>query len=128
MAVNDGKHTFDKVEIEILQTLEESLWRSETRFNWEYLERILAPDFFEFGGSGRVYSRAEIIAAPSAEIHCELPLQDFSVHTLSPEVVLVTYISKVYGQRWEFANRSSIWIKSEAGWQLTFHQGTPFPQ
>lgn len=128
MAVNDGKHTIDKVAIETLQRLEESLWRSETRFNRDYMERILAPNFFEFGRSGKVYSRAEIIAAQSIEIHCTLPLQDFSVHSLSPDVVLVTYISKVFDQEWEFANRSSIWIKSESGWQLAFHQGTPFPQ
>jgi hypothetical protein len=35
--------------------LEESLWRPQTRFDREYTDNILAPDFFEFGRSGRVY-------------------------------------------------------------------------
>jgi len=35
--------------------LEESMWRAETRFDRGYVERLLHPDFFEFGRSGRVW-------------------------------------------------------------------------
>lgn len=56
-----------------LQALEEPLWRAETRFSLEYMERILAPDFFEFGRSGRVYQRRDALNIPSYPvIHANL--------------------------------------------------------
>ena len=33
---------------ERLRLLEDSLWRAETRFDRDYMERILDPDFSEF--------------------------------------------------------------------------------
>ena len=128
MAVKSRLQLINKNEIEIIRGLEESLWRSETRFNQEYMEQILAPDFFEFGRSGRVYTRAEILAAANTKIRCTLPLKNFSAQPLDGDIVLVTYISEVYEQEWQFANRSSIWIKNPSGWQLRFHQGTPIPR
>ena len=44
-----------------LRQLEESLWRAQTRFDCEYMDIILAPDFFEFARSGRVYKREETL-------------------------------------------------------------------
>jgi hypothetical protein len=108
-----------------LRELEESLWRTETRFNQEYMDRILAPDFFEFGHSGRIYQRADTLAAPFVKIKAKLPLDDFSVRLLDTNVALVTYTSKVTHEQVEVANRSSIWCKTAAGWQIKFHQGTP---
>ncbi|MCB1181769.1 MAG: hypothetical protein KDK55_07125 [Chlamydiia bacterium] len=40
-------------EKETLRKLEESLWIASTRFDFNYMNRILAHDFFEFGRSGR---------------------------------------------------------------------------
>ena len=89
------------------------------------MNRILSPDFFEFGRSGRIYKREETLAVPSQNINAELPLKDFKIHPISKDVVLITYISKVIYDEIETANRSSIWIKTPKGWQLKFHQGTP---
>ncbi len=108
-----------------LRQLEESLWRSETRFNREYMDRILAPDFFEFGRSGRIYQRADTLAAPFAEIKAKLPLDDFAVYLIDMNVALVTYTSRVTDDQVQVANRSSIWCKTANGWQIKFHQGTP---
>lgn len=108
-----------------LRELEESLWRAETRFDKGYMDRILAPDFFEFGRSGRVYTREQILAAPPQAIDAKLPLEGFAVHPIVPNVVLVTYVSEVTYDDVELGNRSSLWSKTDAGWQLRFHQGTP---
>lgn len=43
--------------LETLRQLEESLWRAETRFDSVSMDRLLATDYFEFGRSGKVYSR-----------------------------------------------------------------------
>jgi hypothetical protein len=112
-------------DFEKLKELEESLWLEETRFDREYMSSILAPDFFEFGRSGRIYQRKETIAAnPKQEIQAKLPLRDFKIHSIDMNVVLVTYISEVGINEVERGNRSSLWLKTETGWQLKFHQGT----
>jgi len=108
-----------------LRELEESLWRSETRFDPAYMDRILAPDFFEFGRSGRTYTREDTLAAPAHEIDARLPLENFAAHPIASNVFLVTYVSEVTYEEVEVGNRSSLWSRTDAGWQLRFHQGTP---
>lgn len=108
-----------------LKELEESLWLPETRFSQEYMNRLLSSDFFEFGLSGRIYHREETLTVPLQEIKARLPLKDFSVHVVDTNVFLVTYVSEVMYDKLEMGNRSSLWLKTPAGWKLRFHQGTP---
>ena len=110
---------------EKLRELEESLWRIETRFNQEYMNKILASDFFEFGRSGRVYKREDTLGASPEKIDIKFPLKNFKIHSIDTNVVLVTYISEVMYSELQIGNRSSIWSKTSEGWQLRFHQGTP---
>ncbi len=114
-----------QADYDTLRVLEESLWRSETRFNQEYMERVLAPDFMEFGRSGRIYHSADTLAAPFVEINAKLPLDNFDVRLISSDVALVTYTSRVTNDQVQIANRGSIWSRTAAGWQIRFHQGTP---
>jgi hypothetical protein len=108
-----------------LRQLEESLWRAQTRFNREYMDNILAPDFFEFGRSGRVYKREETLGVRDQEIAAVLPLLKFQVRVIDRNVALVTYVSEVcYGNTKERANRSSLWSRYSTGWRIRFHQGT----
>lgn len=112
---------------EELRRLEESLWREETRFDRDYMERVLAEDFFEFGRSGRTYQRSEILSLPVQPIQAIIPLPDFDVRLLTEDVAQVTYNSKVtYEGVVEKGRRCSIWTRSPGGWVLRFHQGTPF--
>jgi hypothetical protein len=60
-----------------LERLEEELWREETRFDAERMREIIAPDFFEFGRSGRIYRREETLSVPRQPINAVLPLPDF---------------------------------------------------
>ncbi len=110
---------------EILRELEESLWVPEKRFDRDYMEKVLAPEFFEFGRSGRIYTREETISAPFQEISIKLPLKNFKAHTVSENVVLVTYVSEVFYEGLLISNRTSLWLKTPGGWKLRFHQGTP---
>jgi hypothetical protein len=113
-------------DLDELQQLEESLWIANTRFDRAYMERILSPDFVEFGRSGKVYGREETLSATSHDIRCTLPLKHFSARCIEANVFLVTYVSEIKGEgEVLLANRSSIWIKAIQGWQLRFHQGTP---
>jgi hypothetical protein len=121
--------TISKEDIDALQKLEESLWIAETRYNDEYMEAVFAPDFFEFGCSGRIYQREAMLEIPAQrEIKAKLPLEAFQVRSIVENVVQVTYVSEVLYEDIQRCNRSSIWIKTEASWRLRFHQGTPVHQ
>ena len=63
-------------DFEALRLLEEGLWRTDVRFDLEKMDRILAPDFFEFGRSSRVYERADTLGIPAQQIRAKLPLPD----------------------------------------------------
>jgi hypothetical protein len=116
------------LDYQVLRQIEEGLWRREARFSQQKMEEILAPDFFEYGRSGRVYSRTDCLAVSPQDIDAVLPLIDFDVRMLSADVAQVTYRSVVrYGSDEQHALRSSIWSRTDVDWQLRFHQGTPIP-
>jgi hypothetical protein len=111
---------------EEFRDLEESLWRAETRYDRDYLESVLHPDFFEFGRSGRTWTRAETMTSEPGQIDIVLPLPDFTVAPLGADAVLLTYRSIVRHEDLHYANRSSIWVRDGESWRIRFHQGTPF--
>lgn len=111
----------------VLTRLEEAMWREETRFDRAFMERALASDFFEFGRSGRTYTRQQILDLPREPIDAQLPLQDLQLRLLGANTAQVTYNSVVrYQDVVEFGRRSSIWSKAGDSWVLRFHQGTPY--
>ena len=110
-----------------LERLEEELWREETRFDRKRMGEIIAPDFLEFGRSGRVYQREDSLAVSRQAIDAVLPLPDFAARLLHPDIAQVTYNSAVtYDGVVQHARRSSIWSRIPGGWVLRFHQGTPY--
>ena len=109
-------------DLEELRSLEEEMWRSETRGDRGWTDAHLAPGFFEFGLSGRRYDRGEVLDTEVGEIDAVLPLNDFRCTNLADSHVLVTYQIECYGGR---TNRSSIWHRTGTGWAMDFHQGTP---
>ena len=114
-------------DIDLLQRLEEDLWREETRFNIPYMEQLLAKDFFEIGRSGRIHSREAALSHPKEPINAVLPLPDFNVRLLTEDIAHVTYNSAVtYDGVLQKGRRSSVWSRTSNGWVLRFHQGTPY--
>jgi hypothetical protein len=89
---------------------------------------LIAEDFVEFGASGKVWSKAEIIAAMSQWAPIERMVENFSVRELSASVCLVTYkvvrVTTKDRQASPFSLRSSIWRYTGGRWQIIFHQGT----
>jgi hypothetical protein len=118
-----------EIEYNELRQLEEELWRVETRSNRRRMLDIIADDFMEFGRSGRVYSRDEVLAIDTSSLNAVLPLSNFKVRLIAPDVVQITYNSEVrLGTSILRARRSSIWTRTKTGWQLRFHQGTPYDE
>jgi hypothetical protein len=112
---------------DMLFELERRLAQVGRRVSAEEAASLFADDFVEFGASGKIWSKAEIIAAMSQWAPIERTVENFRVRELSPSVCLVTY--KVVGvtkdkQASPFSLRSSIWRYTGERWQIVFHQGT----
>lgn len=111
---------------EQLRRLETDLLRPEIRRDSEALLGLLAVEFCEFGSSGRIYSRDEIVKALQTESPQPFSVTDFSVKVLSEGVVLATYRAhrSEPGRGVSASLRSSIWVLRDSRWQMVFHQGT----
>jgi hypothetical protein len=75
--------------------LAESLWRTQHRFDRTYMNATLAPDFFEFGRSGRVYNRDKTLSCETQTIHARLPLPRLWVWLIAEGEAPATYVSEV---------------------------------
>ncbi|WP_172425071.1 DUF4440 domain-containing protein [Vandammella animalimorsus] len=116
-------------DVAVLISLEEAMWRAETRFDLEFMEQHLAADFIELGRSGRTYTRAQCLAAAPQPIVCRLPLPNLQVRLLDADTAQLLYDSIVTRETGELehTHRSSLWTRTAAGgWVMRFHQGTPF--
>ena len=108
-----------------LQALEESMWRSETRFDRAYMEAVLHPGFTEVGRSGRVFSRDEVLDMPHVEIHVDIPRATFEVSEIAEGVALIVYETLPTDSVHGAAHRASVWVDGGKRWLLRYHQGTP---
>ena len=110
-----------------IRRLEEALLRPEIRTSSAELSRLLGEDFIEFGSSGRVYGRAQVIEALQAASSDRITLESFRLQELGEHAVLARYVAVRHdGSGLELTRslRSSIWKREEGQWRIVFHQGT----
>jgi len=114
---------------EHLRELEISLHSREVRANRDRLEELLHEAFYEFGRSGKRYSRSDILKQfQDQEKHMNIDSSEFSFEPINEDVILLTYKSAHIAPDGELSRhtlRSSIWQRTDHGWKLRFHQGTP---
>jgi glyoxylase I family protein len=104
-----------------LEALELQLLQTAVRNQAARVDELLADDFVEFGASGRVWTKAAIIAALQDEPPTERRMSEFQAHPLAAGVVLVTYRVEREGTS---TLRSSVWVREGDRWRMRFHQGT----
>jgi hypothetical protein len=111
---------------EHLRSLELELLTSTTRKSAARVSSLLTDTFREFGSSGRVYQKEDIIVTLQEEAPVSISLINFEMVLLSKEVALVTYRSQKdqHDAPPSVALRSSIWIHDGDDWRMIFHQGT----
>jgi hypothetical protein len=118
----------DDTPAELLRELEERLLRSDVRRSPAALSDLLADEFVEFGSSGRVFDKQQIIDGLQCETTAsQRSVLDFGTRVLAPGVVLVTHRlvrSNSNGEAPKHSLRSSIWKLIGERWQMVFHQGT----
>jgi hypothetical protein len=128
------RRSMDEGTVQQLRELEERLLNASARDHGDDVFSLLSEEFVEFGSSGRVFDRQEIIeavrAAPPPD-SSRRSLHDFKAVSLGPDVALVTYRALRYEgrERREVRSlRSSVWKRTPDGaWRMVFHQGTLMP-
>jgi hypothetical protein len=120
---------------DVRTVIERELWllQPQVRAAPGEVQALLHPEFREFGASGRRWSQADMITSLTAEEPAaeepggEEPLITATEMTgtrLANDVIHLTYVSQRGERR---ARRSSIWLRTQDGWRVYFHQGTLIP-
>ena len=107
------KHPIYELEIELL--------KPAARKSVERLDQLISDEFIEFGSSGKVYSKQDILQTLPYEKEQAIEINNFKTAELSEDVVLATYRATIDGVP---SLRSSIWKRVSSNWKMIFHQGT----
>jgi len=97
--------------------LEERLASPGVRTSVDTLESIVSEQFVEFGSSGHIYTKRDVIRQMLAAPNITVTFTDFRVLAVSSDVALATY-------RTPNSLRSSVWRREGEFWRIVFHQGT----
>jgi hypothetical protein len=115
----------------LVRGLEEKLLLQKIRSSREELEKLISPDFIEYGSSGKIYNYPGTIAylLANAGGAFNYTFVNFKIRRLSEDFVLALYILEIEKNRKiKITNRSSLWRRegdSECvAWRIVFHQGT----
>lgn len=119
----------DNLEESLLRKLEERLLQPDVRKSAKDVMDLLADEFIEFGSSGRVYDKQQIINSlqnEPIEPLTQRSITEFKTLVLATGVVLVTYrvVRHISDEKPVYSLRSSIWKLNNDGWKMIFHQGT----
>jgi hypothetical protein len=113
--------------VELINALELSFFDFGVRHSIDKLNELIADNFVEYGRSGKVLNKKDII---SLLLNTEPPaakLENFKIKNLSDDFLLVNYIS-IINKKDKLAEktlRTSIWKLYGEKWKVIFHQGTP---
>ena len=67
-----------------IRTLEEQLSTPAIRASADALDRLISDEFVEFGSSGRIYTKQDVIAQLLANPNSQVTLGELQVRSLSP--------------------------------------------
>jgi hypothetical protein len=92
----------------------------------EDFDRLMAPDYWEVGASGRRYNRPFILQmlADNPPVDAETVgwrASGFALRQLGPDTYLITYSLR---QADRLTRRSTLWQHTPTGWMALYHQGT----
>jgi len=113
-----------------LRACEEALLDPAVRRDRARVAALLAEDFVEFGASGRVWTREQILELLATESYQPPAIEDFKCDWIVEGVVLLTYRTvrtDVCLDLRQEVLRSSLWRRESGQWRMRFHQGTRVP-
>ena len=113
--------------VKIIYELESSLLQQEVRISVEKLNVLIADDFIEYGSSGQIYDKKDILERLPMGQALTYALDDFQCIQLSLDIIQTRFKTERINpdNTKTIALRTSLWRKSNNNWQIFFHQGTP---
>jgi len=114
--------------------LEEHLFKAESRASYGELDRLIADDFTEIGGSGIRFGKKEALERLPSELPPSIDAYHYELRSLSPHCAQLLYKAVMVKNGDSvpiFSLRCSIWSLNHGVWQMSYHQGTicePFEQ
>ena len=110
----------------LIISLEKRLLSEQARSSRTELDALLSDDFIEFGKSGKIFNKDDILNSLPKEVRLNIQAKDFKFYLLSDDILQLTYksSSRTGHGKTVHALRSSIWKKYPSGWKMEFHQGT----
>ena len=114
---------------ETIFKLETELQQPHTRRSRERLSELISDDFIEFGSSGEVYAKSDVLVNLPSSAEIKFTMTDFRINTLSPGFVqslFKTEKTNTETGKTTHSLRSSIWKNENGKWKMVFHQGTPY--
>jgi hypothetical protein len=115
----------------LIRELERKLLNPEIRSSREELEKLISPDFIEYGSSGKIYNYPGVLAylIANAGRNFTYNFVNFKTRQLADDTIQALYILETERNRQvRITNRCSLWRLEEdsAGrvWRIIFHQGT----
>ena len=110
---------------EALKPLEPLVYAANAGKTRDYFDTLLAPEFWEVAASGRRYSRDYVLDSLEARqqnpFDQEWKTSDYFVQQLATDLFLITY--RLH-QPTRVSARTSLWRKTQQGWQFVYHQGS----
>jgi hypothetical protein len=111
----------------IIYELEASLLSQEVRTSVESLDILIADEFIEYGSSGLIYDKKNILERLPKGPSPTYNLYDFQCINLSENIIQSQFKTDKINldSTKKTSLRTSLWRKSGNNWQIFFHQGTP---
>ncbi len=111
------------IDIDQILQFEEKLLINEIRKDIQSLSSLIADDFFEFGSSGKIWTKQDVLdQLPKENLQNNLKIIDFTIIYQSQDFICVSY--KLLKNDKLNSLRSSSWQKFVGKWMMVFHQGT----
>lgn len=113
---------------EIIFKLENKLQQPDVRKSVEQLEELISDDLIEFGSSGQIYTRKDVLNNLPVSPEIKFIMTDFKIKILSSDIIQSLFKTEKINQETgskTHSIRSSLWRNEKGKWKMLFHQGTP---
>lgn len=113
---------------DLIFELENKLQQPEVRKSVAMLDELISDDLVEFGSSGKVYSKSDVLNNLPTAQEIKFTMTDFRINILSDDIVQALFKTEkedVQTGKKARSLRSSLWRNEGGKWKMIFHQGTP---
>ncbi|MFK7861179.1 MAG: DUF4440 domain-containing protein [Granulosicoccus sp.] len=112
--------------LQLMLNIEKQHLDETVRSSAEQLGALLCDDFREFGKSGRIFDKAEILMSVTNSIAvADYDIQNYQIVQLGDGHILATYkLLERQGELLRWTLRSTVWKLVDTKWRMLFHQGT----